>query len=179
MTLQSNSKNTGNQGNKAQEHDELLAQAAVEQIEQISLGQILQKKRQNLKIELLDVSHYLKVKPQDIDAIENDDWTCVTKHLFLAGLIRSYAKFLKISPDIIEERIKLLPLESNVNNKKHQLLNIGENHEVTPSKNSFFNFLLISILLFLVLLSLYNTYGGKDNLISSQNLIEKLEKLDL
>jgi hypothetical protein len=81
---------------------------------------------------------------------------------------------LKIDPQIIEENIKLLPVKSNVENKNHQLLNIGENIELTPTKDSVFNFFLVSVLLFLVLLSLYNSYEDKSNLITDQNLISEL-----
>ena len=143
-----------------------------------SLGQIIKEKRQELQIEIPAICAYLKVKANDVEAIENDDLENVTKHIYVLGLIRSYAKFLKIEPKIIEEKIKLLSLKSNVDNKKHLLINIGENPEITPSKDSFFNFLLISILLFLVLLSLYNSYENNDDLITNQNLVRELEKID-
>jgi cytoskeleton protein RodZ len=138
------------------------------------VGEFLRDRRKNLKIEIADVSSYLKVKPHDIEAIENNDFEKVTRHLYVPGLIRSYAKFLKIDPQIIEENIKLLPVKSNVENKNHQLLNIGENIELTPTKDSVFNFFLVSVLLFLVLLSLYNSYEDKSNLITDQNLISEL-----
>ena len=146
--------------------------------EEISLGQILKAKRQDLKMEIVEVSSYLKIKSNDIDAIESDDLSRVTKHLYIIGLIRSYARFLKIDEKLIEARLKILPVKSNVENKKHQLLNIGENTELTPDKDSFFNFLLISILLFLTLLSIYNSYENKSTLLTAQDLIEKLENID-
>lgn len=146
---------------------------------QLLLGQILKEKRQNLKIEIVDVSAYLKIKNRDIIAIENGDFEAVTKHLYATGLIRSYAKFLKIDQNLIEEKIKLLPIKSNVENKKHQLLNIGEDGNLSPNKDNFFNFLLISVLLFLVLLSLYNYSENKNGLITDQNLIQELEKINI
>lgn len=146
--------------------------------EELSIGVILKTKRQKLKMELSDVSLYLKVKLRDLEAIENDNFDSITRHLYIIGLIRSYAKFLKIMPNIIEAKIKLLPTKSNVDNKKYQLLNIGENTELTPSKNSFFNFLLISILSFLILLSLYNLSENKSDVISGKKLLQELEKLD-
>ena len=96
----------------------------------------------------------------------------------MPGLIRSYAKFLKIDPKLIEEKIKVLPIASNTENKKHQLLNIGESDQLSPDKNTVFNFLLISILLFLVLLSLYNSFENNDALITNEKLIHELENIN-
>jgi cytoskeletal protein RodZ len=144
------------------------------QLTEISLGKILAEKRQNLRMEISEISSYLRIKPNDILAIENDEIGAIAKGLYVQGLITSYAKFLKIDQKIIEEKIKFLPIKSNVENKKHLLLNIGENTELTPSKDIFFNFLLISILLFLVLLSIFNSLGDKSGLITNQNLILEL-----
>lgn len=144
------------------------------QLTEISLGKILAEKRQNLKMEISEISSYLRIKPNDILAIENDEIGAIAKGLYVQGLITSYAKFLKIDQKIIEEKIKFLPIKSNVENKKHLLLNIGGNTELTPSKDSFFNFLLISILLFLVLLSIFNSLDNKSGLITNQNLILEL-----
>jgi hypothetical protein len=143
-----------------------------------SVGEFLRDRRRNLKIEINDVSSFLKVKPHDIEAIEDDDLASITKHLYVPGLIRSYARFLKIDPQTIEENIRLLPIKSNTENKKHQLLNIGENTDLTPNKDSFFNFLLVSILLFLVLLSFYNSIEDKSGLITNKNLISELGKIE-
>lgn len=149
-----------------------------QQIAENSLGQILREKRQFLKMEIVEISTYLKIKSRDIEAIENDDLKHIAKHLYVPGLIRSYAKFLKIDLKLIEEKIKVLPIASNTENKKHQLLNIGESDQLSPDKDSVFNFLLISILLFLALLSLYNSFQNNDALITNQKLIHELENID-
>lgn len=149
----------------------------MEPIDKRSIGTILREKRQELKIEISGISTYLKIRQSDVEAIENDEWKKITKHLYIPGLIHSYAKFLKIDLESIEEKIKLLPIESNTNNKKHQLLNIGENIDLTPSRDTFFNFLLISILLFLTLLSLYNFYEDKSSLLNNNDVIEELKKI--
>jgi hypothetical protein len=149
-----------------------------QQIADDSLGQILREKRQFLKIEVVEISTYLKIKSRDIAAIENNDLKHVTKHLYVPGLIRSYAKFLKIDPQLVEEKIKVLPIASNTENKKHQLLNIGESDQLSPNKDSVFNFLLISILLFLALLLLYNSFQNNDAFITNEKLIHELENMD-
>ncbi len=149
-----------------------------QQIADNSLGQILREKRQFLKMEVAEISIYLKIKSRDIEAIENDDLKHVAKHLYVPGLICSYAKFLKIDPKLIEKKIKVLPIASNTENKKHQLLNIGESDQLSPNKDSVFNFLLISILLFLALLLLYNSFQNNNALITNEKLIHELENID-
>jgi len=149
-----------------------------QQIADNSLGQILREKRQFLKMEVAEISIYLKIKSRDIEAIENDDLKHVAKHLYVPGLIRSYAKFLKIDPKLIEKKIKVLPIASNTENKKHQLLNIGESDQLSPNKDSVFNFLLISILLFLALLLLYNSFQNNNASITNEKLIHELENID-
>lgn len=148
-------------------------------LDEISIGQILRNKRQKLKIEADDVATYLKMKLRDIEFLENDDLNSIIKHLYLPGLIRAYARFLKIDSEIIEAKIKLLRIESNANNHKHQLLNIGENIDLTPDKNTFINLIAISLLLFFVLLAIYNFTENKTPTIQSDALVEELKKIDL
>jgi len=143
---------------------------------ELSLGQIFRAKREFLKVEMVEICEFLRVKVRDIEAMESDDVSNVSSHIYVLGLIRSYAKFLKIDEKIIEEKIRNLSLKSNTDNKKHLLLNIGENLEITPDKNMFFNVMMISILLFLVALSLYNSFEDKSSLITNKSLILELEK---
>lgn len=148
-----------------------------EVVKEISLPEILKEKRLKLGMEIAEAAAYLKIKPRDIEAIEsNQDLT--TKHLYILGALRAYAKFLKIDPKIVEEKIKLLSVESNVTNTKHNLINIGENLDLKPTKDQFFNFLLVSILLFLIFLSLCNFYEGDKKLITTEKLVEELETVD-
>ena len=141
-----------------------------------SLGKLLHQKRQDLNMEIADIASYLKIKKHDIEAIENEKWNSITNHVYKPGLIRSYAKMLKIDMATIEAKIRELPFESNTKNQKHRLLNIGEEVEITPNRDMFFNFLLISILLFLTLLAIYNASEKKSKLLTNQDLISELEK---
>ena len=117
-------------------------------LDELSLGQLFKAKREFLKIETNEICNSLHIKKRDIEAIENDETSNLSTHLYIPGLIRSYAKFLQIDPKIIEERIKRLSLKSNTDNKKHLLINIGEHLEITPDHNMFFNMAVISILFF-------------------------------
>lgn len=140
-----------------------------------NIGKILRKTRQEQNLEIGNIASYLKVKAKDIVAIEEEKWENITKHIYKSGLIRSYAKMLKIDIATIEDQIKNLPFESNTKNLKHRLLNIGEEIDLTPSRDMFFNFLLISILMFLTLLAIYNAAEKKGDLLSNQELITGME----
>ena len=146
---------------------------------EISLAEILKTKRIELGIKISDAAFYLKMRIRDLEAIENGTQDLITKHLYILGAIRAYAKFLGIEQKIVEEKIKFFTVESNVLNKKHKLINIGENLDLKPTKDQFFNFLLISILLFLVFLSLYSFYETNNNTITMDNLVEELKKMDI
>lgn len=146
----------------------------IEQAE-LGLGGLLRQKRHELKMEVAEIASYLKVKAPDIVAIEDERWAQITKHVYKPGLIRSYAKMLKIDMATIEERIRQLPFESNIKNQKHRLLNIGEEVEITPNRDMFFNFLIISVLLFLVLLAIYNAFEKKTGMLLNQELIGEIE----
>lgn len=161
--------------------DKIDSAQQTQALEEISIGQILRNKRQKLEITIEEVAAFLKIKSRDITAIEDDDLSKILKHLYVPGILRSYAKFLKIDPRIIEEKIKLLRIQQNTHNKKHQLLNIGENNELTPDKNHFFNLLIFSVALFLILLSIYNfaeNNSGQNSSINSDSLVEELKKID-
>ncbi len=150
-----------------------------QQIKKVSLGKFLQLRRQELNLEIDGVATALRVKSQDLLLIESDQIDNLVKRgLYAPGLIRSYAKYLKTDEKEIEKKLMNLAFKSNTENKKHLLLNIGKETSITPAKDDFFNFLLISILLFLILLSIYNSLESKKSLITSDDLILKLENAD-
>ncbi len=143
----------------------------------ISLGKLLQKKREELSLDVKKISSQLNIKIKYIAAIEAEDWQNLDKNLYVAGLILSYAKLLKLDENLINEKIKTLPIESNVNKKKHQLVNIGENLDLTPDKDVFFNFLIASLLLFFILLTVMSSKEDKTDLVTNSFVIEKMQQL--
>jgi cytoskeleton protein RodZ len=64
-----------------------------------SLGQQLRAARLALGLSIEDVVHVLKFSSRQIEAIEADRMDIVPGNVFLRGLVRSYARFLKIDPD--------------------------------------------------------------------------------
>lgn len=142
-----------------------------------SLPQIMREKRKLLNIDVSQAASYLKVKTRDLEAIENNDSDFITNHLYILGIVRSYAIWLGIEQEIIKEKIKFLTVASNVGKKKYNLINIGENIDLKPTRNQFVNFLLVSIILFLILISSYIFYEDGSKLITTKILVNELEKV--
>ncbi len=65
------------------------------------LGDILRGERATLGKSLLDVEKELKIKANYVAAIENCDPTVFESQGFIAGFVRSYARYLELDPDII------------------------------------------------------------------------------
>jgi cytoskeletal protein RodZ len=130
----------------------------------LTIGKLLKQRRQELNITIPEVSSRLKIKPRDIEEIENNSGKSMKSKLYLTGFIRSYGKLLKIDEPIIEEQIKSLKIKSNTSNKKHRLLNIGQD-QLMPDKKIVNNATVIFISLFMILLFAYNFHQHFNSLI--------------
>jgi cytoskeletal protein RodZ len=143
-----------------------------------SLGSIYRKKRLENNIEIAKASTYLKVRPFDLNAIENDEIQKISKNIYAPGLIRSYGKFLKIDEKIIEEKIRECAFRSNTENKKHILVNIGEHLALTPKKELLVNSMAISIVLFLSMLLISGVYKKKLISLPTADILEQIAKIE-
>lgn len=146
------------------------------QDQDVSLLELLKQKRLEDNIAFDELSSKLKLRVKDLEFIEEAQCEEIAQHPHLSGLIRSYANFLKIDENIVDEGIKTIAFKSNVSNKKYELLNIGENLDLKPNKDQFFNFVFISILLFLIFFILYNFYEDNSRLIDYSGLVIELAK---
>jgi Domain of unknown function (DUF4115)/Helix-turn-helix domain len=66
---------------------------------QLRLGDLMRGERATLGKSLLDVQRELKIKAAYIAAIENADPTAFDTPGFIAGYVRSYARYLNMDPD--------------------------------------------------------------------------------
>lgn len=66
---------------------------------ELLLGDIMRGERATLGKSLLDVQRELKIKATYIAAIENTDTTAFETPGFIAGYVRSYARYLNLDPD--------------------------------------------------------------------------------
>lgn len=65
------------------------------------IGDILRGERATLGRSLLDVQRELKIRAIYIDAIENADVTVFPNKSFIAGYVRSYARYLGLDPEAV------------------------------------------------------------------------------
>ena len=71
---------------------------------ELRLGDELRGERACLGKSLFDVQRDLRIKACYIDAIENSDPSAIENQSFVAGYIRSYARYLKLNPEEVYER---------------------------------------------------------------------------
>lgn len=159
------------------EHTSIIEKSTSHDFEQLSLGDLLRSNRENLNIEIKEIASFLKVRTSDIALLENNDIEKIAKNIYIPGLIKSYGKHLKISTKIIDIKIQELSLRSNVEVKKHTLLNIGDSGELSPNKEIFFNSLIISTILFLFFV-IFFSLERKNELINTENIISEIQKIN-
>ncbi|MDA0902130.1 MAG: helix-turn-helix transcriptional regulator [Proteobacteria bacterium] len=135
-------------------------QPSVQQ-KQSTIGKLLKNTREELRMSIVKVSEELKVKESDIIALENDDISAITKHLYLVGFIESYANLLKIDNHVIKGKIKELAISSNVDNKKHNLVNLWKGNVYSPNKEVFANALILFLILSLLIFA-FNQFSDLD-----------------
>ena len=66
---------------------------------ELSLGDIMRGERATMGKSLLDVQRELKIKATYISAIENTDPSAFDTPGFVAGYVRSYARYLNLDPE--------------------------------------------------------------------------------
>ncbi len=66
----------------------------------VSLGDVMRGERATMGKSLLDVQRELRIKASYIAAIENTDPTVFDTPGFIAGYVRSYARYLNLDPDV-------------------------------------------------------------------------------
>ncbi|WP_282053092.1 helix-turn-helix domain-containing protein [Phaeobacter inhibens] len=83
---------------KSKTHDESTGPRSFDDYE-LRLGDIMRGERATMGKSLLDVQRELRIKASYIAAIENSDPTVFDTPGFIAGYVRSYARYLNMNPD--------------------------------------------------------------------------------
>lgn len=145
--------------------------------DQLTLGDLLRLTREKAEIDIKEIANFLKVRSNDIKLLENNDIEKIAKNIYIPGLIKSYGKFLKINSKIINEKIQELSLRSNVEVKKHTLINLGDDRSLSPSKNLYFNsvVMFVTLLLFLII---FFSLEHKKEIINTKNIISDIQKIN-
>ena len=71
---------------------------------EVRLGDTMRGERATMGKSLLDVQRELRIKASYISAIENCDASVFESPGFVAGYVRSYARYLKLDPEVAYER---------------------------------------------------------------------------
>ena len=145
--------------------------------DQLTLGDLLRLSREKTEIDIKEIATFLKVRSSDIKLLENNDIEKIAKNIYIPGLIKSYGKYLKINSKIINEKIQELSLRSNIEVKKHTLINLGDDRNLSPSKNLYFNsvVMFVTLLLFLII---FFSLEHKKEIINTKNIISDIQKIN-
>ncbi len=117
--------------------------------EKNSLGEIFRQKREEKKISIKNVCDVTKLSKSIILAIESDNFEDLPGGFFNRGILRTYAKFLKLDE---EEIIRIYEnIYKKDGEKKEKILTIDKEYSFNfLSKKVIFVFLAILILLLLI-----------------------------
>jgi len=146
--------------------------------DEILIGDFLRIARENAQIAIDDVANYLRVRVNDIKTLESNDIEKIAKNIYIPGLIKSYGKYLKIDSKIIEEKLQDLQLRSNIEIKKHTLINIGEERKTYPSKDILINCTIIFVVLFIISLIAFSMIENNSYLINTSLITNDISKID-
>jgi len=119
-----------------------------------SLGEKLSKKRVSLGYEIKDIERAIRVRSGYINYIENSEWEKLPPDVFVRGFLKSYANFLKISPE------KVIAIYLKERNLKENVAKVAQKKEspkrkklrqkpiITPKKITIFSVLVIGVAVF-------------------------------
>lgn len=99
---------------------------------ELRLGDVMRGERATLGKSLLDVQRELKIKANYIAAIENCDPSAFDTPGFIAGFVRSYARYLSLDPDWAFERFSAESGFSTVHGLSADALPMRKSREDRP-----------------------------------------------
>lgn len=76
----------------------------------LSVGEILRRSRKQHGQTLRDVSSALRIRPQQLEALEKEEWHRLPGQVYTIGFLRSYAEYLGLEGD---KMVKLLKMQSD------------------------------------------------------------------
>lgn len=168
-----------NQGHYNQTNIEDIAKNVLENVAKnnapkVTLGELFKKQRLAQKIEISEISENLKIDKKDIEALESDDLKNFSPSLYIPGFIRTYARFISLDKKILEEEIKKLSFTTKLQNK---YVDFDKGEPIAPNRELFYNISVITILIFIIFLSIFHGQESKDSLIDNESLILQLKKV--
>jgi cytoskeletal protein RodZ len=69
--------------------------------EDISLGSLLRKSREERHIDLDEVVRLTRIRRHTLEALENEEWSKLPSQVFVKGFLKSYAEFLGLDKEMV------------------------------------------------------------------------------
>lgn len=73
----------------------------MDNIMESSIGELLRKKREALKLTIEEVHRHTKISMEVLKSLEQDDIESFVSEAYLKGFLRNYAQFLKLDLDVV------------------------------------------------------------------------------
>lgn len=135
-----------------------MTQDSKSQQDEITIGELLRQKRQDLGLSKIFIAMQINLKEKDISAIEDNKFDKISPNLYLNGVILQYAKILKINKKLVASKIKNL---NNIKKKSSRSsLDIDAPKIHSPSIQALFGSIICTIILMLIIL-FYNHFEIK------------------
>ncbi|MFA6096164.1 MAG: helix-turn-helix domain-containing protein [Candidatus Paceibacterota bacterium] len=83
-------------------------------VESVTVGECFKSKREEMGITVHDLGAKLKIKPEYIESIENDDYGNLPPEVYVKGFIRAYAEFVGFDAS---KMVNMFKREVTVNDK--------------------------------------------------------------
>lgn len=74
-----------------------------EELDPISLGEVLRTAREAKKLDIDDICSYLRISRRQVVALENNDFSALPEATITRGFIRNYARMLGVEPEPLLE----------------------------------------------------------------------------
>jgi cytoskeleton protein RodZ len=76
----------------------------------LSVGQRLRAARESRKMSLEDVSQAIKIAPRVLEQVEGNAWAQLPGYTFARGVVRSYARLLRLDPEALLRDLENAPM---------------------------------------------------------------------
>jgi cytoskeleton protein RodZ len=103
-----------------------------------TIGSILRQQRESKKLNLEDIAGELKIRPQYLQALENDQFDLLPGKLYRRSFLKAYAQFLNLDQDNILEMLdQYESSKESLGKEPHEALGIEKKTEESKKERSF------------------------------------------
>ncbi len=110
--------------------DEAPGEQNVEQVQDLTVGQMLARTRQKRRREIKRIADQLCIRASYLEALENNQYDVFPGQVYAIGFLRTYATFLGLDPEELVDRYKK---ESEFVQPKPVVMPVPERSAMVPS----------------------------------------------